>query len=94
MSKWAVVWAQRLVMTLSLIVLMCLFGCRLNKSNRAISTICTNLFIDKGKGDNLKQDKPYLLTFKNQTDLISRVPNNLLYYIHNFSLTYLPYAKI
>ena len=31
---------------------------------------------------------------KTQTDLISRVPNNLLYYLHNFSLTYLPYAKI
>ena len=39
---------------LSLTVLMCLFGCRLNKSNRAISTICTNLFIDKGKSDQYK----------------------------------------
>jgi len=49
-------------MTLSLIVLMCLFGCRLNKSNRAISTICTNLFIEKGKDANLNQDKPGLVT--------------------------------
>ena len=62
MSKWAVVLAQRLVMILSLIVPMCLFGCRLNKSNRAISTICTNLFIDKGKDANLEQYKPGLVT--------------------------------
>ena len=81
-------------MTLILTVLMCLFGCRLNKSNRAISTICTNLFIDKGKSANLDQDKSRLLIFKGQADLLSRVPNNLLYYIYNFSLTYLPYAKI
>ena len=41
---------------------MCLFGCRLNKSNRAISTICTNLFIDKGKSANLDQYKLGLVT--------------------------------
>jgi hypothetical protein len=49
-------------MTLILTVPMCLFGCRLNKSNHVISTICTNLFIEKGKGGNLNQDKPSLVT--------------------------------